>query len=528
MEKSLPKKSKDKILNGLLFDYWSTLDTRATTLDGMRAVRKRLATLRAEGGSKERIKAEVLTAKERHAEIKYLDRKIAQRKKLAMARMAQLKKKNPKASQSAQWEKLWSAYIKALADLDKPMKGANARAAQMRLGKAQEAIRKFDPDAYKRLIMGVRNAKQSKGKTALKTTGRAVKSAVSSVLGAGSQILGAGSKALANGKRRKNKTVIKKAKKVIVLNKGKKKAAKPKRNPSEWYELIEKMGPAQRTLKKSKSITTLEKERAKLSVERQGRTWIEDSKGNVVAGYRGHAGWRPNPKGKRNATTAKSPNRTARASRARTSSTGRKATKRKMARSRKAVAKRNPIEPLKEPIRFCTTCGKHLSKKQKACPKHPWSLVQKTPKPPKKNPSASEIRKKFAGSVNGSRELYFPKGTPAGQLAKLGRLVLIKTQHATIRPTRGAVWLCADTSGKLHLGSTTQAPMVAGPARNFGKVLRLEYESSKPHLGYGKPVVWFHRMGEEDGIRPTLHADSAGGLTFHGGAYRLTSRGIEN
>jgi hypothetical protein len=70
--------------------------------------------------------------------------------------------------------------------------------------------------------------------------------------------------------------------------------------------------------------------------------------------------------------------------------------------------------------------------------------------------------------------------------------------------------------------------MVAGPARNFGKVLRLEYESSKPHLGYGKPVVWFHRMGEEDGIRPTLHADSAGGLTFHGGAYRLTSRGIEN
>jgi len=484
MEKSLPKKSKDKILDGLLFDYWSTLDTRAATLDGMRAVRKRLATLRAEGGSKERIKEEVLTAKERHAEIKYLDRKIAQRKKLAMARMAQLKKKNPKASQSAQWEKLWSAYIKALADLDKPMKGANARAAQMRLGKAQEAIRKFDPDAYKRLIMGVRNAKQSKGKTALKTTGRAVKSAVSSVLGAGSQILGAGSKALANGKRRKNKTVIKKAKKVIVLNKGKKKAAKPKRNPSEWYELIEKMGPAQRTLKKSKSITTLEKERAKLSVERQGRTWIEDSKGNVVAGYRGHAGWRPNPKGKRNATTAKSPNRTARASRARASSASRKTTKRKVARPRKAVAKRNP--------------------------------------------NATEIRKKFAGTVNGSRELYFPKGTPAGQLAKLGKLVLIKTQHATIRPTRGTVWLCADTSGKLHLGSTMQAPMVAGPARNFGKVLRLEYESSKPHLGYGKPVVWFHRMGEEDGIRPTLHADSAGGLTFHGGAYRLTSRGIEN
>lgn len=489
MEKSLPKKSKDKILNGLLFDYWSTLDRRAATLDGMRAVRKRLATLRAEGGSKERIKEEVLTAKERHAEIKYLDRKIAQRKKLAMARMAQLKKKNPKASQSAQWEKLWSAYIKALADLDKPMKGANARAAQMRLGKAQEAIRKFDPDAYKRLIMGVRNAKQSKGKTALKTTGRAVKSAVSSVLGAGSQILGAGSKALANGKRRKNKTVIKKAKKVIVLNKGKKKAAKPKRNPI-----------------RERLLPTGTRVRFKDGYEHGGRTgvitsvipvylkekhWtyriqldgISGGKGQVLAQERLFSVINPK-RARRNATTAKSPNRTARASRARASSVRRKPAVKKVARSRKAVAKRNP--------------------------------------------NATEIRKKFAGFVNGSRELYFPKGTPAGQLAKLGRLVLIKTQRATIRPTRGTVWLCADTNGKLHLGSTTQAPMVAGPARNFGKVLRLEYESSKPHLGYGKPVVWFHRMGEENGIRPTLHADSAGGLTFHGGAYRLTSRGIEN
>jgi len=432
-----------------------------------------------------------------------------------------------------------------------------------------------------------------------------VKSAVSSVLGAGSQILGAGSKALANGKRRKNKTIIKKAKKVIVLNKGKKKAAKPKRNPirerllptgtrvrfkdgyehggmtgvitsvipvylkekhwtyriqldgisggkgqvlaqerlfsvinpkrkrnldhkdsthqvevskhwragglsqwqrahhagqhdlfshgikakpkrnpSEWYELIEKMGPAQRTLKKSKSITTLEKERAKLSAARQERTWIEDSKGNVVAGYRGHAGWRPNPKGKRNATTAKSTNRSARAPRAGASSVSRKTTKRKMAKPRKPVARRNP--------------------------------------------SAPEIRKTFAGRYNKDERLIFPDGTPTG-LAKLGQLVSIKTDSGKFAPVKGVAWLCADTRGKLHIGTPTKGHVVLnGPRANYGHVHEIEYKESKPHLGYAKKTLFFHKLGEENGIKPQLIADGKGGLKFVGGAYKIKREGIVN
>lgn len=144
------------------------------------------------------------------------------------------------------------------------------------------------------------------------------------------------------------------------------------------------------------------------------------------------------------------------------------------------------------------------------------------------NPSPEEIRKSFAGSVSGHRELYFPTGTPRG-LAKLGKVVSITTEEGTLKPVHGTAWLCADTAGKLHLGSTRASPLVNGPARNFGKVSKIEYEERKPHLGYGKnPVIWFHRMGEEGGSRPTLRADGKGGLMFRGGSYKITSRGIEN
>ena len=145
----------------------------------------------------------------------------------------------------------------------------------------------------------------------------------------------------------------------------------------------------------------------------------------------------------------------------------------------------------------------------------------------RRNTSAESIRKEFAGSVNGSRDLFFPQGTPQG-LAKLGKLVSITTEEGTIKPVHGSAWLCADTKEKLHIGATSNTPLFSGPARSFGKVTKVEYESSKPHLGYRGPIIWFHKLGEETGEKPTLHADGKGGLKFKGGRYRLTRRGIEN
>lgn len=152
-----------------------------------------------------------------------------------------------------------------------------------------------------------------------------------------------------------------------------------------------------------------------------------------------------------------------------------------------------------------------------------------TPKPKtrKRRNSAASDRREFAGRYTGDKDLYFPQGTPTG-LSKLGKLVLIKTQSGSIVPVKGTVWLCRDTKGKLHLGTTNNAPLTDLPAGSLGEVKRLEYEESKPHLGHPNPTIWFHKMGEETGERPTLYSDGKGGLKFRGGRYRITSRGIEN
>lgn len=144
-----------------------------------------------------------------------------------------------------------------------------------------------------------------------------------------------------------------------------------------------------------------------------------------------------------------------------------------------------------------------------------------------RNPSPAEIRKEFSGGVTGARDLYFPQGTPHG-LAKLGKVVSITTEEGTIKPVAGTAWLCSDTKGKLHLGSTNGAPLYDGPRRSFGEVTKLEYEDVKRHLGHVHPTIFFHHVGEENGIRPRLYADGKGGLVFKGGAYRITSRGLEN
>lgn len=167
---------------------------------------------------------------------------------------------------------------------------------------------------------------------------------------------------------------------------------------------------------------------------------------------------------------------------------------------------------------------KEVARQFGADPKAVAKLIRKK----KTNPSASSIRKTFAGRYDKDSTLAFPDGTPAGKLAKLGKLVLIQTEAGTIKPINGTAWLCADSKGKLHIGSVNKSKLFGGPAQNFGKVSKVEYQESKPHLGYPSQTIWFHKMGEESGQKPSLYADGKGGLCFKGGAYRITERGIEN
>jgi len=154
------------------------------------------------------------------------------------------------------------------------------------------------------------------------------------------------------------------------------------------------------------------------------------------------------------------------------------------------------------------------------------SLFRSTPlKRAKRNPSVKSIREDFTGMTSRkTATLNASNGAPKN-LAKLGRLVLIKTEGGTIKPKTGTTWLCADAKGKLHL-ATSAACLYEGDAQNFGKVSQVEYETSKPHLGHKTPTIFFHKMGEEGGQQPELIADGKGGLKFRGGSYKITREGI--
>jgi len=144
------------------------------------------------------------------------------------------------------------------------------------------------------------------------------------------------------------------------------------------------------------------------------------------------------------------------------------------------------------------------------------------------NDAAKAGYESFQGKTSTkSTALNFPNGTPAN-VYKLGSLHSITLADGRmIKPAGKAVWLCADTKGKLHLGTTGER-LTNAPKGSLGRVKEVEYITSKPHLGDSKPARYFHQLGEETGEKPTLYSDGNGGLVFKGGAYSITSRGILN
>lgn len=410
-------------------------------------------------------------------------------------------------------------------------------------------------------------AKASKSKTALKKTGKALKGFARGALSAGSEILGAGATAL-NPVRRKIKN-----KYIDLVIKG-----QAKKTPKGWQVGQKTFAQGRGTVSVSSGYY-LDKATGFVYAKRERNTAKKRRKRNVEQGFYDASGFHPirassdysegqRPSRSKKAKTVK---RKAKATAShRRKVTSRKATTRRLAsRAIKKTAKRRNVQqgfydasgfhPIRasadysqsvageagrKPVRSrskkrVTAKGKASSTARRKSSvqarkattsrlagraiKRSAGLLKKRGR---KNPSPESIRKTFAGSVSGSRDLYFPQGTPQG-LAKLGKLVSITTEEGTIKPVSGSAWLCADTKERLHIGSTGNAPLFDGPARSFGKVSKVEYESSKPHLGYRGPIIWFHHMGEGGGSRPSLHADGKGGLKFKGGNYRLTKRGIE-
>lgn len=145
---------------------------------------------------------------------------------------------------------------------------------------------------------------------------------------------------------------------------------------------------------------------------------------------------------------------------------------------------------------------------------------------PKASPKIVSIREMFSGQpVRQFSEMVAPDGTPK-TLAKLGKLKLIKAPKGKYIPlSKRVVWLCCDTSERFHL-TADKGTLYEGPKFSWPNVSQIEYEEQKPHLGYPTKTIFFHKMGEEGGKKPTLIGDGKGGLKLRGGSYRIEREGI--
>lgn len=201
------------------------------------------------------------------------------------------------------------------------------------------------------------------------------------------------------------------------------------------------------------------------------------------------------------------------------------------------VEARPKTESMKETVSALTR-GSAIRKVQRRVkgPKNAYTYrVEKNPKRKvstrkrrRNSPIAEQQRKEFAGHFDGYRDLYYPSTSVPKEPSKLGELKSIRTGKADFTPVKGAMWLVRDIKGHLHIGLTRDGQMYAGEAQDLGKVERIEYLERKPHLGDYQLTEYYHRMGEENGVKPHLWSDGKGGLVFRGGDYRIESRGIVN
>lgn len=120
-----------------------------------------------------------------------------------------------------------------------------------------------------------------------------------------------------------------------------------------------------------------------------------------------------------------------------------------------------------------------------------------------------------------------PDGTPA-HVAKLGTLRLIQTSDGRTWKFNGpgAPILAADHRQKMHVvgGKYRANP----PGCECGEIVRIEYETDKPHLGQPTTAIYYHELGEETGERPVLTIDDEGHMHIEGGAYSIEADGIHN
>jgi len=158
------------------------------------------------------------------------------------------------------------------------------------------------------------------------------------------------------------------------------------------------------------------------------------------------------------------------------------------------------------------------------------AALTKQRKKRKSNPSIHKLSETFQGKANGAVKEYKASNAAPADLARIGKLVLLKLQSGkgkeqSIRMPGAMV--ATDTKGKLWLVSL-RAPMFQSKAKpgqrlDAGEIQRIVYLTAKKHIGNGALTEYDHRF---ESPVPHLHIDHEGMPIISGGRYKIKAEGI--
>ena len=335
-------------------------------------------------------------------------------------------------------------------------------------------------------------------------------------------------RATVNTSRRKNKTIIKRAKRVIVLNrvlrlnpanedvkfyrdlraKAKKHADTLQKAWRETAAAMDKEGNTQRGL----SGEELKQSQARFKVLRDKLYAIEERLGPARQEYERLANKVDEVKGRKNP------------------------------RRRRNSEKRDSDHPIEVTKHWRAGPPGYLTPWQRAHHAGQRQLFDTGIKPaakrnPKKakrrNAATSKVKslfQKFSGK-KARREVTVmaAKNAPA-KVSKLGRLRKIRLKSGQWYEFDGskAPYLAADSRHKLHI---VGGKYRANPSStDMGEIDKVVYEAAKPHLGkaHAKSGPYVHSFGEEGGSRPHLRIDGEGLMHITGGSYTIEAEGIRD
>lgn len=150
----------------------------------------------------------------------------------------------------------------------------------------------------------------------------------------------------------------------------------------------------------------------------------------------------------------------------------------------------------------------------------------------------AELSTMFQGHHNGQsiKSVMQPDAAPKVNKYLLGHLVQMKVKNGTkTTPINfdGEAYLSGDIRNNLWaVGKDARIQNLrnpgAGKMQYLGKLIQIDYVTSKSHIEPGKTVRFYHELGEVDGEYPELYMDADKFPIIVGGGYDCWSVGIVN